>query len=241
LIGRTFVDLPQEIEIKEIIDKLQGLKDNKFQSTKKEDYSITKVESGVLRDFFAVDKDSRDFVPVIISFDVSVEVKKPILNDTQTDIQLKKQMQTFPNEVYFWLFKDKIIFSNISKSRTYLIGILNKIMLFEINIPYYDINKLHKDYKNKKNIRGYGFNGRKDSAHSGSLYFPDGMDSTDKMVQETDNVGKSFVSLTGIFDDVDFTVYGSGAIVISKDWYNMAKYVKDIMQIKDFLKPYEKN
>ncbi len=176
---------------------------------------------------------------MIISFNVKVETKKPILNSSKTDIILETYESEFPDNVYFWLFKDKIIFASVSKSRNYLIKVLNSVLPFEIKIPYYDVNKLHKDYKKTGKIHGYGFTGRKDSAHSGALYFPTGIDANDKMVQETDTVGKSFVSLKDIFDDVDFTVYGSGAIVISKAWYSMSKYVDNLIQIKNFLKPYE--
>lgn len=154
---------------------------------------------------------------------------------------MKTHEYSYYGYLYFWLFNDKIIFSKVSDSRIYLLGILENVLGFSLNIPYYDIDMLHKVYKVNKQINGYGFKGRKDSARSGMLYFPNGIDDSDEMAKQTDNVGKSFVSLTKVLGDINFSVYETGAIVVKKDWYSMAEYIEKLMQIRNFLKPYEKN
>lgn len=241
LIGRTFVDFPEDINIQDVIHKLKDITEKKYRSHRKNDFTIKKVKIGEIRDFFGVrgTDAERDFVPIIISLSVSIEEKIPDLNSSLTDIVIKSQKHEVPVYLYFWLFKDKIILSKVSDSRNYLLVILDDVLPSKIEIPYYDVNKLYEDYKGAKNVHAYGFAGRKDSARSGALYFPQGIDDDDVMFKETDTVGKSFVSLTKVLDSIDFTVYGSGAIVIGKDWYSMMEYVDRLMEVRNFLKKYE--
>ncbi len=241
MIGRTFVDLQQNIEIEDIVKKLRELEGRKFRTSKGNNYTLSKIINGETKDYFSENSKSRDFVPILLSLSVEMRGTRPKLNSSRTDIQIEKYTRNVNKDPFFWIFKDKIIFSKVSETRDYVITILNQIFRPPIEIPFYDINKLHKDYKDTGKIKGYGFNGRKDSANAGSLYFHNGIDETDVMVQETDNVGKSFVSLTQVIDDSDFSVYSTGAIVISKDWFNMTTYINKLMEIRDFLRPYEKN
>ncbi len=241
MIGRTFIDLPEEIKLTDAVKKFKSLGGTKFISERKNTFVITSVKTGDVRDFFADSNgvSERNFVPIIISISVDLEEKVPEINETRTDINIKKQKHEVPIHLYFWLFKDKIILSRVSDSRNYLLPILDNIFSKKIEIPYYDVNRIYSDYRGKKGVHAYGFLGRKDSARSGSLYFPNGIDEYDVVFQETDKVSKSFVSLAGVLDDVDFTVYGSGAIVIRKDWYSMADYLGKLMEIRDFLRKYE--
>ena len=246
MIGRTFIDLEKDIDLNEIKDKLeQERKSNIPYHSKNETYVIEEIKTGQLKDFFpAIDgTDSRDFLPIILKINISAEDKIPVLNSSQTDIEIKQERVNIHKYLFFWLFQNKIIFSKISDSRKYLIDILENIFGFKINIPFYDVSKIYNELKSLNNIGAYGFYKRKNSANSGSIFISGQLDDRDPMVKETDLTDKSFVHLKRVLPkspNIDFTVYGTGAIVINKNWYNMQSYINEFQEIKDFLTKYEK-
>ena len=246
MIGRTFIDLEKDIDLNEIKDKLEKeRKSTRTYYSKNGTYVIEEIKTGQLKDFFSTIEgtDSRDFLPIILKINISMEDKIPVLNSSQTDIEIKQERVNIHKYLFFWLFKNKIIFSKISDSRKYLIDILENIFGFKINIPFYDVSKIYNDFKSSNNIGAYGFYKRKNSANSGSIFISGQLDDRDPMVKETDLTDKSFVHLKRVLPkspNIDFTVYGTGAIVINKNWYNMQSYINEFQEIKDFLTKYEK-
>jgi hypothetical protein len=225
MIGRGFCKLDREVDITEAVRKLDNLKNKKYYSDIKKikGYTIKKIEKGTTKNYFPENSndEKRNLVPIIFNIEVEKEENLAKINSSQTDIDMDKKLVKSEINLFFWLFSDRIIFSNVPNSRIFLIPRLKEILGFDLKLPEYDVDKVFNDFKadkSKGDIRGYGFKERKDYMHSGFL--SGDPDTSDQVVAQTINDKKTQVLLkvNVLGDDVFFTVYSSGSVVIGKNW-----------------------